>query len=130
MLLKDVLVRRVDHRCLMALPEKGIRISHKILIKGILEAYHENQGFLPMSPHPSRPLPCAGDRAGIAGKNADVKSADVHTQFQCTGRDDTKEVTAEELLFYLPPLPGKKACTVGAYFLFQFRGPVNGPPVD
>lgn len=59
----------IDQGVLAALAEEGLRVTHEILVEGIVQAYEEAERHAAPSAAAACLLPRAGDAAGVAGKH-------------------------------------------------------------
>ena len=103
----------VNERVLQRAAKQLPRVTHEILIQGIVQADEHGQRGPFAAAGAAGLLPEAGHRARIAHQQSGVQMAHVNAQLQRRGGGHRQQVAAEKFLLDLPPLPRQIAGAVG-----------------
>jgi hypothetical protein len=94
-----VVVARIDQDQLETLLEKVGRVTHEVLVEGIIPGHQKAARLPPPAPAPPGLLPGARNAARVAVQNSGVESPSVYSKFKRVGGDDTQQLPSEQ-----PPL--------------------------
>ena len=101
--------------------EQPFGLAHEVLVERVLPGDHHGMAA-PLAAGPPPALQEAHDRAGKAGDQREVETADVDAQLERVGRHDGRQVAVEQAPFDLASLLRRVAGAIGEHALATGRG--------
>ena len=109
----DVWIGRRYAGTLVALAEERLRVSHEVLVEGVVLRDENAEGALAGASAASGLLPCAGDGAGVSGQDGRVEGSDVDAQLHGGGGGQSEQPALEEVALDLSAVFGQVAGAIG-----------------
>ena len=110
---RQLRVGRVDHDRFRGSAEQLLWVTHQVLIERVLARHQHRHRLLAPAPGPPGLLAERRHGPGEGGDHGGVESADVDSQFQGIGGNDSGEIAAEEPRLYLATLLRGVAGSIG-----------------
>ncbi len=130
MFFQNVRIAGIHHGGFGFALEEILRVSHEILVEGVLPRDHHYGGVLPGTSDSSAPLPSRHDRTGIPHQETQVQVAYVDAQFQGAGGNDRQKIPRGEACLDFPSFLGQQPGPVRLDAVRVFAGTTPGPKRD
>src|SRR5271163_1304181 len=97
----------LDERVLRSVAEEIVGMPHDELIERRRRSHHYGAGTAAAASRAPGALPGGGNRSGVAGHHYGIQRADVNSQFQGAGGDNSADAPIAETALDFPALVGK-----------------------